>query len=78
VRSAGGLGRLIDFAEMCRDFGRDADFWPELVPAAVELGLVRPLYYALRYASALLGKTIPDAVMAEASRVGSRPHRCAL
>jgi hypothetical protein len=70
---AGGLGGLVDFAELCRDFGRDGDFWPELVPAAVELGLVRPLYYALRYASALLGMTVPDPVMGEASRVGKPP-----
>jgi hypothetical protein len=70
---AGGLGGLIDFGELCRDFGRDADFWRELVPAAVELGLVRPLYYALYYASELLGTTVPDPVMAEASGVGRPP-----
>jgi hypothetical protein len=70
---AGGLGGLVDFGEMCRNFSRDVDFWRELVPAAVELGLVRPLYYALRYASALLRTTVPDPVMAEAIRVGRPP-----
>jgi hypothetical protein len=44
-----------------------------LVPDAVELGLVRPLYYALHYASELLGTTMPDPVMTEASRVGRPP-----
>ena len=70
---AGGLGGLVDFAELCRHFGRDPEFWQELVPAAVELGLVRPLYYALRYAGKLLGTTVPDPVLAEASRVGRPP-----
>ena len=43
------------------------------MPDAVELGLVRPLYYALHYASEFLGTTVPDPVMAEASRVGRPP-----
>jgi hypothetical protein len=70
---AGGLGGLIDFAELCRHFGRDPDFWRQLVPDAVELGLVRPLYYALHYASALLGTAVPEPVMTEANRVGRPP-----
>src|SRR4029077_2467900 len=48
---AGGLGNLIDFDELCRHFGRRPGFWEKLVPAAVELGLTRPLLYALRYSS---------------------------
>jgi hypothetical protein len=43
------------------------------VPAAVELGLVRPLYYALHDTSALLGTAVPDPVMAAASRIGRPP-----
>jgi hypothetical protein len=54
-------------------FARDPDFRRQLVPDAVELGLVRPLYYALHYASELLGTTVPDPVMAEESRVGRPP-----
>jgi hypothetical protein len=69
----GGLGGLVDFGELCRHFARDPDFWRQLVPDAVELGLVRPLYYALHYASELLGTTMPDPVMTEASRVGRPP-----
>jgi len=70
---AGGLGDLIDFDELCRYFGRRPGFWEHLVPAAVELGLARPLFYALRYASLLLGTTMPEVVMAEAERVGMPP-----
>ena len=70
---AGGLGGLVDFDELCRHFGRDPGFWHELVPAAVELGLVRPLYYALRYASSLLGTTVPEPVTDEATRAGKPP-----
>ena len=70
---AGGLSGLVDFAELCRHFGRGGDFWGQLVPDAVELELVRPLYYALYYASELLGTTVPNPVMAEASRVGRPP-----
>jgi hypothetical protein len=33
----------------------------------------QPLYYALHYASELLGTTVPDPVMAEESRVGRPP-----
>jgi hypothetical protein len=74
---AGGLGGLVDFGELSRHFGRDPDFRRQLVPDAVELGLVRPLYYALHYASELLGTTVPDPVMAEESRVG-RPSASVL
>jgi Uncharacterised nucleotidyltransferase len=67
---AGGLGNLIDFDELCRHFGRRPGFWEKLVPAAVELGLTRPLLYALRYSSRLLRTPVPVTVMAEAERAG--------
>jgi hypothetical protein len=70
---AGALGDLIDFDELCRHFGQNPGYWQELVPAAIRLGLVRPLYYALRYASLLLGTPVPEAVMADAARVGEPP-----
>jgi Uncharacterised nucleotidyltransferase len=70
---AGGLGNLIDFDELCRYFGRRPGFWEKLVPAAVELGLTRPLLYALRYASQLLETAVPAMVMAEAERAGKPP-----
>jgi Uncharacterised nucleotidyltransferase len=70
---AGGLGDLVDFDELCRHFGRCPRFWQELVPAAAELGLARPLFYALRYASLLLATPVPAIVMAAAARAGKPP-----
>ena len=70
---AGGIGDLIDFDELCRHFGRRPGFWEQLVPSAVELGLARPLFYALRYASLLLKTIVPVTVMAEAERAGKLP-----
>jgi hypothetical protein len=70
---AGGLGDLIDFDELCRYFGGRPGFWEQLVPAAVDLGLARPLLYALRYASLLLGTAVPAMVMTEAERFGKPP-----
>jgi hypothetical protein len=70
---AGGLGNLIDFDDLCRHFGRQTGFWGQLAPDAVELGLTRPLLYALRYASRLLGTPVPAMVMAEAERAGKPP-----
>jgi hypothetical protein len=70
---AGGLGDLVDFDELCRHFGRRQGFWEQLVPSAVELGLARPLLYALRYASLLLKTIVPATVMAEAERAGKLP-----
>jgi hypothetical protein len=69
----GGLGNLIDFDELCRHFGRQTGFWERLVPDAVKLGLTRPLLYALRYASWLLGTPLPEMVVAEANRAGKPP-----
>src|SRR5262249_13291853 len=47
-----------------------SSFWEQLMPAAIELGLTRPLFYALRYASLLLGTKVPPAVMVQLERVG--------
>jgi hypothetical protein len=77
---AGGFGGLIDFDQLCRHFGDRPGFWEQLVPAAVELKLARPLLYALRYSKQLLGTAVPAMVMAEAERAGkpSAPVRVAM
>lgn len=60
-----GLRDLFDLDSLFRHFGKNPDFWKRLVPRAVELGLVRPLYYAVRFCSELLGTSIsPDIVEA--------------
>jgi hypothetical protein len=58
-----GLRDLDDVTALLRHFG-DAAFWPALLDRAVELDLRRPLYYALRYATALLGAPVPPSVAA--------------
>ncbi len=70
---SGALGELIDFDELCRHFGQNQGYWQELVPATIGLGLARPLYYALRYASLLLRTPVPAAVMADAAKAGQPP-----
>ena len=65
-----GLRDLTDLDALLSHFGTDVRFWDSLVPRAVELELTRPLFYALRYARALLDTPIPDDVIA-ASRAGT-------
>lgn len=53
---------LVDLADLFGHFGRQPGFWDTLVERAGEHQLQRPLYYALRYASALLDVAVPEAV----------------
>jgi len=62
-----GLRDLFDLDALLRDFGRDAAFWPALVPRARMLGLGRPLFHALRYTTRLLGTPVPADVMRDAA-----------
>lgn len=62
-----GFRDLVDIDSLLREFGTRPEFWTALVPRAVELELSRPLFYALRYARALLGSEIPDAVLQQAA-----------
>lgn len=67
-----GLRDLFDLDSLLRHFGNMAGFWTAIVPRARALGLTRPLYYALRFCTSLLGTPVPADVMTEA-RVG-RPN----
>lgn len=49
-----GLRDLADLDSLLRQFGIEPGFWHELRERARELELERPLFYALRYARALL------------------------
>jgi Uncharacterised nucleotidyltransferase len=61
----GGLQDLADLDALMRHFGMDPSFWGELGGRAGELGLGRPLFYALRFSSQLLGTPVPiDAIAA--------------
>ena len=59
-----GLRDLDDINLLLRHFSSDSVFWPTLLRRAAELDLQRPLFYALRYASRLLGTPVPDEVLA--------------
>ena len=64
-----GLRDLFDLDSLFRHFGKTGAFWSELVPRAAELGLTRPLHYAVRFCTLLLATPIPADVVAS-SRAG--------
>lgn len=57
-----GLRDLLDLDRMMRSFGRESNFWDQLVDRARELKLLLPLFYATRYAHILLNTPIPETV----------------
>jgi hypothetical protein len=67
-----GLRDLFDIHRLLGQFGAEAGFWDGLVARAHELELTRSLFYALRYATRLLGTPVPPAVMRQAA--AHRPH----
>jgi hypothetical protein len=68
-----GLRDILDLHGLLNHFGEnEPGFWHRLVPRAVELDLVHPLYYALHYCRLILNTDIPAAVL-EQSRKG-RPN----
>lgn len=65
-----GLRDLLDLHRLLLHFGATPGFWEGLPARAVQLQLARPLFYALRYCSRLLGTAVPDAVMTQAGAAG--------
>lgn len=61
-----GLRDLFDLHELLSFFGRDVAFWKQLVFRASEVGLERPLWYALRFTTGLLGTNVPSEVVSQA------------
>jgi hypothetical protein len=59
---------LVDLADLMRHFGEDAAFWDRLVARAALHDLGRPLFYAVRYATLLLGLEVPKAAQAAIGR----------
>ena len=65
---AQGLRDLTDLNALLRHFSRhEASFWSGLSERAQELGLMRPLYYALHYATELLKTPVPAPMLAQAA-----------
>lgn len=68
-----GLRDLTDLDLLIRQFGADSVFWSTLSSRAVELGLTRPLFYALRYTSGIAGTPVPRETIAASRRFGPPP-----
>ena len=67
-----GLRDLVDLADLFQHFGKHAGFWEELVSRARSQGLLRPLFYAMRYTHRLLAAELPDSVI-DATGDGAPP-----
>lgn len=65
------LRDLDDINLLLRHFGNDEFFWEKLVGRAGEIGLGRPLYYALRHAREFLGTPVPREIMIAAGKAGA-------
>ena len=70
---AGALRDLVDIDALLQDFARRPEFWPSLTRRAAELGLQRPLFYALRYAARLLETPIPAETVQQAAAGSPSP-----
>jgi hypothetical protein len=71
-----GLRDLTDLDDLLRHFGRNPEFWPDLVTRARLMDLMRPLYHGLRYVSAFLQTPIPEPVVKDLSAAGpAKPLR---
>jgi hypothetical protein len=57
-----GVRELADLDGLMRHYGAEAGFWDELQGRARQLGLERPLFYALRYTARFFGTPVPPAV----------------
>jgi hypothetical protein len=71
-----GLRDLVDLAQLLAHFGVAPGFWTALGTRAAELGLQRPLFYALRYCAIVLQAPLPAHVLQQA-KAGS-PGRVVL
>ena len=64
-----GLRDLFDLHRLLCDFD-GGEFWAALPARAREMELERPLFYALRYCSGLLGTPVPQAVLDQMAGAG--------
>jgi hypothetical protein len=71
----GDLRNFLDLNDLFRYFGsRQNDFWARLISRSRAMDLSRPLFYAFRYCSRVLGTPIPDqAIQASESAAPPKP-----
>jgi hypothetical protein len=67
-----GLRDLFDLDGLFRHFAASPGFLEGLTPRARQLGLTRPLFYATRFTTRLLGTPLP-AGFVEETRIGAPP-----
>ena len=65
----GSLRELVDIDDLLRHFAEEPGFWERLVQRGRQLGLERPVFYALHYAAAMLATPVPRSAL-EAARTG--------
>ena len=65
-----GLRDLVDLTDLFQEFGKQPGFWEELVSRARMQGMLRPLFYTLRYSKRFLGADIPASTLAAAAEDG--------
>ena len=58
-----GLRDLFDLDGLFRHFGDTPDFWETLVSRALEVGVERPLFYAIRYTTRFFGTPVPLSIV---------------
>jgi hypothetical protein len=63
----GGLGDLWDIDALLRQFADTPGFWDGLLERAGQVGLGRPLHYALVFAAQLLRTPVPAGILARAA-----------
>lgn len=69
-----GLRDLVDIKALLGYFSEnEPGFWDRLVSRAIELELIRPLYYGLHYAQEILAAEIPETVMQDAQKGAPNP-----
>ena len=74
-----GLRDLVDLDALLRQLGaQQPALWQELPARALELGLGRVLFYALRYTQRLLGTPVPEPVLAALRGKAPAPAALAL
>jgi hypothetical protein len=64
-----GLRDLLDMHDLLLHFGRDAQFWPDLLTRAHALGLGEPLFHVLQHIERFFGPVCPVPLQHELARM---------
>jgi hypothetical protein len=70
---AHGLRDLADLDDLLRHYGAEPGFWTALAARTAELGLGRPMHYALRHVTELLGTPVDPVIRSAVSAYAAAP-----